>query len=166
MGERFFPDDYRSSIYEIDSKALKDKGIDSIIVDIDNTLSPWGTTTPGEREYGWLCCMRKDGFKVCVLSNSSDSRISRYCSGLDVLYVKNVHKPARTSFLRAMKLLNSRRENTCVIGDEVFTDILGGNSAGLYTILVAPIDKKEFYFTRIMRNIEKIVLRKYFEKMK
>jgi HAD superfamily phosphatase (TIGR01668 family) len=164
MGRLFYPDDYKNSIYDIDPKVLKGKGIDSIVVDIDNTLSPWGSDKPGTKECGWISFMRKSGFTICILSNSSNRRIFKYCEGLEVLYAENVHKPLKASFLKAMGLMKSRSENTCVIGDQVFTDILGGNLSGMYTILITPIDKKEFFFTKIMRNIEKIVIRKYLEK--
>ncbi|MDD3705135.1 MAG: HAD hydrolase-like protein [Clostridiaceae bacterium] len=70
-------------------------------------------------------------------------------------------KPSKTAFRRAMKLMNSVPANTAVIGDQIFTDVLGGNRLGLYTILVAPISDKEFIWTRIIRKLERHILKKH-----
>lgn len=161
MGKGLYPDIYLSSIYNIDLDFLKDKGISSIIIDIDNTLSPWGSIKPEERTCHLIECIRNKGFKICILSNSSMRRIKKYCLNLDVIYGVNVRKPLKQAFIKAMELMDSNVEDTCVIGDQLFTDILGGNSCGLFTILVAPIDKNEFILTRIIRRFEKRILDKY-----
>lgn len=161
MDKLFCPDMCFNSIFDIGPDFLKDKNIHNIIVDIDNTLSCWGSKEPEPNVCDWIDKTRKKGFKICILSNSSNKRIKRYCSNIDVLYVKNVRKPFKSSFMKAMKLMDSNSYNTCVIGDQIFTDIIGGNNCGLYTILVLPIDKKEFVFTRLMRKLEKRLLNKY-----
>jgi HAD superfamily (subfamily IIIA) phosphatase, TIGR01668 len=158
MGKKFLPDERIVSIYDIEPGYLKDKGISNIIVDIDNTLSTWRSVKPDNKACSWIDNMKKSGFKICILSNSSNHRIIRYCSGIDVSFVINVRKPFRSSFLKAMNALGSNKNNTCVIGDQLLTDIAGGNSCGLYTILVPPIGKKEFAFTKLSRAIEKVIL--------
>lgn len=157
----YYPNAAFNSIYNISADYLKNKGICNIIVDIDNTLSRWASEEPDTRVCDWINNLRKRGFKICILSNSSNKRVKRYCANLDVFYAKNVYKPMKSSFIMAMKLMNSTEHDTCVIGDQIFTDIIGGNKCGLFTILVSPVDKNEFIFTRLMRIIEKRALRKY-----
>jgi len=162
MGRSLCPDLYIASVFDIDLQLLLNKGIFNIIIDIDNTLSRWGSVEPEPMVCEWISRTRRMGFKVCILSNSAKKRVRIYCSGLDVFFVENVHKPLKYPFIKAMALMNSNRIDTCVIGDQIFTDILGGKLCGLFTILVKPIDDNEFIFTKLMRSLEKIVLKKYF----
>jgi HAD superfamily phosphatase (TIGR01668 family) len=163
MAGRYHPNEYLKSIYDIKPEALLEKGIKNLIIDIDNTLSEWGAKRPGMESCSWIDGMRHKGFKICILSNSSNKRIKAYCAGIDVLFVENVRKPMKSSFRRAMAVLGSAKNDTCVIGDQVFTDIAGGNSCGMHTILVQPVDKNEFFFTRLMRKLEKRIIKKYMD---
>jgi HAD superfamily phosphatase (TIGR01668 family) len=67
-------------------------------------------------------------------------------------------KPRRRAFRRALHIMELTSQETAVIGDQIFTDVLGGNRLGLYTILVTPISEKEFIWTRLMRKLERFVL--------
>jgi len=78
----------------------------------------------------------------------------------DVPFIARARKPRRRSFRRAMELMGTKPETTAVIGDQLFTDMLGGNRLGLFTILVTPISKEEFIGTRFMRFLEKLILKK------
>ncbi|KPU44942.1 mitochondrial PGP phosphatase [Oxobacter pfennigii] len=164
MGKSLYPDIHIPSIYDIDLSYLKSKGITNMIIDIDNTLSKWGSKMPDEKVCSWIKGSKASGFKICILSNSSNKRISLYCSELNVLFCKNVRKPLKSSFINAMNLLESQFYNTCVVGDQIFTDILGGNKCSLFTILVNPIDRNEFILTRIIRIIEAKFLKRYYMK--
>lgn len=160
MPNKFAPDIFITSVFDLDLRMLKSRGISNIIIDIDNTLSKWGSAKPDSTVCDWIGNVRGEGFKICILSNSSNKRVETYCSGLDVLHVRNVRKPMKSSFINAMGLLCSDASNTCVVGDQIFTDIIGGNSCGLYTVLVAPIDKNEFFITRLIRKLEKLIINK------
>lgn len=164
MASRFYPYFYFYSIFDIDFELLYKKGIYNLIIDIDNTLSKWKSKEPDSKVFSIIKTLKDNGFNICILSNSSNKRIGKYCSNLDILYVGNACKPFRGSFIRAMKLLNSDNLNTCVIGDQIFTDILGGNSCNLMTILVSPMGKSEFFTTKMLRKLEKKILKKFFKK--
>lgn len=164
MASLLYPDLYAASIFDINPQMLKDKGLKNLIVDIDNTLSLWKAREPDSKVCSWISSLKSSGFNICILSNSSSRRISTYCANIDVVYVENVMKPFRISYLKAMRLLNSKYTDTCVIGDQIFTDILGGKLSGLFTILVSPIDRQEFFFTKLLRRVEKKILMRFLEK--
>lgn len=153
------PDMYVSSLYKINSDKLYESGIRALLLDLDNTIIPWGATEFPGKVVGWLEGLKKKGFKLCVVSNNHVERISMLAEPLDIPFVPNAVKPRRGAFRRAIKLLGIEKDRAAVIGDQIFTDILGGNRLGLYTILVEPMARREFIGTKINRFFEKFVLK-------
>lgn len=160
MKKRFIPDLYLNTVYELDISLLKAKGIRAIVVDIDNTLVSWETKAPDEKVTDLVCKLTAEGFKICILSNNTKKRVEEFNECLKLPAIHKAVKPSKRAFRRAMRLMNSLPENTAVIGDQLFTDVLGGNRLGLFTVLVAPISEKEFLWTRFVRLVEKSVLKK------
>lgn len=154
MKKRYLPDYYFKSIYTIDFKILKNMGIKNLIIDIDNTLMPWGSRTADENVKNFIKNLRDDGFNICLLSNSSKHRVRLFKGNMDVEFYSFGIKPMKIMFKGAMKKLMGSPKDTCVIGDQIFTDILGGNRCCVYTILVDPISNKEFITTKLLRKIE------------
>lgn len=149
------PDYYVTSIYAIDFIKLKEKGIENLIIDIDNTLVAWGSVEADERAFNLIKGLRILEFKICLLSNNSKKRVVKFINNMDVNFFSIGIKPMRIMFMGALKRLNGNPSNTCVIGDQIFTDIMGGNRCGIYTMLVDPISNKEFPSTKYIRLIEK-----------
>ena len=160
MKNRLKPDLYLNTVYELDISALKEQGIKAIIVDIDNTLVSWDTKVPDEKVTELVCKLVAEGFKICILSNNTKKRVDEFNKCLNLPAIHKAVKPSKIAFRRAMKLMNSEADNTAVIGDQLFTDVLGGSRLGLFTVLVAPISDKEFIWTRIVRLLEAFVLKK------
>ena len=160
MKDRLKPDLYLNNVYELDMAALKFQGITAIIVDIDNTLVSWDTRVPDEKVIELVCKLVAEGFKICILSNSTKQRVEEFNKCLNLPAIHKAVKPSKTAFRRAMRLMDSNPENTAVIGDQLFTDVLGGNRLGLFTVLVPPISDKEFIWTRFVRKLEKLVLKR------
>ncbi|MGI6097048.1 MAG: YqeG family HAD IIIA-type phosphatase [Dethiobacteria bacterium] len=152
------PDLFLDNIYALDHKYLKERGIKGIITDLDNTLVPWNERSFYPRLGSWLRELQREGLKVCIVSNNSHQRGAEMADALGVPAVWKAVKPRRIAFRRALKMLNLAPEEVAVIGDQIFTDILGGNRLSLYTILVTPINKREFIGTRIMRCLERLVI--------
>ncbi|WDC83771.1 YqeG family HAD IIIA-type phosphatase [Caloramator sp. mosi_1] len=139
------PDYYFKSLYDIDINWLKELNIKNLILDIDNTLVSWGTKQIDERGQMFINNLLKEGFRVCLLSNSSSKRVKNFINNELILYYTGFGiKPMKIKFLGALKLFDNKIDETCVIGDQIFTDILGGKRVGIKTILVDPIDSKEF----------------------
>ena len=79
---------------------------------------------------------------------------------LDVPAISKARKPSRRAFRQALATLGTTEKETAVVGDQLFTDVLGGNRLGLYTVLVMPLSKREFFGTKAIRSLERIVLRR------
>jgi len=158
MKKTLKPDLYLKSVHELDTALLVEKGISAIIIDIDNTLVSWDTKEPDEKVSQLISGLLQKGFKICILSNNSQRRVEEFNRGLKLPAIHKALKPSRNAFRRAMRLMEASAENTAVIGDQLFTDILGGNRMGLFTVLVSPISSKEFVWTMLVRRVEKLVL--------
>lgn len=159
--KRFFPDLYVKSIKDIDLYKMKRQGIENFIMDIDNTLVETAVKEPDEELLEWFRNVRNHGIKICLVSNNNKIRVEKFNAKLNAFAVHRAVKPMKRAFKRALALLKSDKKNTAVIGDQIFTDIFGGNRMGLYTILVEPISLKESILAKVKRPIEKIVLKQY-----
>lgn len=161
MIEKYYPDFYFDSIRHIDIDMLKTKGIKGVLLDIDNTLVPMHSKDADKNAISWVAALQSNGFKVCILSNASEKRVTRFNKDMAVTAIHRAYKPAGKAFLKAAEKLGLEPENVAVVGDQIFTDIYGGNKANMLTILVKPIDKKEILYVRLKRHIEKRVLSKF-----
>ncbi len=153
------PNLYVESIMHIDLFKLKSKNIVGLIIDIDNTLVAWDIKYASEQAKAWLLGLKEQGFEVCLVSNNTEDRVVKFNEDLQLPAIHRATKPRRTAFRKAMNVMGTDFANTAVIGDQIFTDVLGGNRMGLYTILVVPIVSKEFWWTSFMRKIERYVLK-------
>ncbi len=149
-----------NSVYEVDFNRLYKKGIRGLIFDIDNTLVPHGADADEriEKLFGEL---KKMGFKTFLLSNNKLERVKRFNANIRSLYIYKAGKPNAVNYIKAMRMMGTGKENTVFIGDQLFTDIWGAKKAGISTILLNPIDKKEEIQIVLKRYLEKIVLNTY-----
>ncbi len=153
------PNKHLNSIYELDTEELRSRGIRGIIADMDNTLVPWNDRTVYPQLASWLAHLKEEGFRLCIVSNNSRERGGQLACDLGIPAVWYAVKPRRRAFRQALQIMNLTPQEAAVIGDQIFTDVLGGNRLGLYTILVTPISDKEFIWTRLIRKLERMVLR-------
>jgi HAD superfamily phosphatase (TIGR01668 family) len=152
------PNLFLDSVLHISPAELAAKGIKGLILDIDNTLVEWGKDVPATEVVGWFQAVRAEGIKTCIVSNNSQKRVEALAKALDLPAFCKARKPSRKAFRKAVSLMGTSAVETAVIGDQIFTDILGGNRLGLYTILVSPISRREFIGTRLVRLVERFVL--------
>jgi len=153
------PKVYVDSICNIDLKKLKKaKKIKGIIVDLDNTLVAWGQKEVSQKNIGWVNEAKKLGLKICIVSNTNSKRVAELAKIFDVPYYSKYFKPFSVAFNNGLKILDTKKSETVVIGDQIFTDIWGGNRLKLLTILVVPIVKKDSIGTFLHRNLEKIII--------
>ena len=161
-----YPDIYLDSIDKLDIKKLKEMGFEALIFDIDNTIIGWNIMVPDERSRRIINEAVSVGMKVCFISNGTKKRVVEFASALGVPYVCNAGKPLKIPYRKALKLLKVNPRKVVAIGDQVFTDIIGANRLGFFTILVHPISTKENEWTRFVRRFERFVLNKYSRNIK
>jgi HAD superfamily phosphatase (TIGR01668 family) len=159
MFTRLLPHMRVNNIYDIQLDVLQSKGMKGIITDLDNTLVGSRDPIATPELVAWLDRVRDFGFKVVIVSNNNQTRVSKFAEPIGIPFIHAARKPASRAFRRALQVLELPAEQTVVIGDQMLTDVLGGRRMGLFTILVdaiAPTD--EGIMTRVNRRIEKIAL--------
>ena len=153
--ERYIPDIYQKSIYTINYDALKKKGIKFLMFDLDNTIvSPYANKASNKTKE-LFDRLKNKGFEVVIFSNSHKTRVKPFGEALGVEVYDNAQKPFRENFLKVLKKHDIKPNEAAMIGDQLMTDIAGGNNAGLTTILVEPIDTKEKIYTKFNRFFER-----------
>lgn len=154
----FTPDLYYTDVHAIDLDDLKSRGVRVLLVDLDNTLLPRDTGIMTAELRAWARRVQEDGFRVCLVSNNWHEHVGEIARELGFEIVAKATKPLPFAFRRAMTLMGSDPSDTAVIGDQLFTDILGGNSLGLLTILVQPLSASDLPHTLALRLIEQRLL--------
>lgn len=153
----FYPDEYLEGTYVIDFQKYYDLGYRGILFDIDNTLVPHGKPED-KRALELFDKLRRIGFKTCLISNNQEPRVKPFAEALQTEYIYNAHKPSRKSYKKAFDIMETKKEETLFVGDQIFTDVYGANRVQMYTILVKPIHPKEEIQIVLKRYLEKIVL--------
>lgn len=139
------PDYVFDSIYDISPSWLYQKGIRGVLIDLDGTLASRKAPLPPDTVNRFLEAMRQAGILVLVFSNNFESRVRTFCYALGVPYISRARKPFRKGFQRAAKRLGLLPSQIAVIGDQIFTDVFGGNRAGALTCYVETLDRRYFW---------------------
>jgi HAD superfamily phosphatase (TIGR01668 family) len=156
--KKLMPNEFVESIHHIDMEELKKRNIRAVITDLDNTLVEWHRPEATPEVEQWFRRLRQEGIQVTVVSNNNQERVRSFCEPLGVCFIWAARKPLGQAFLRAVREMNVPIEETVVVGDQLFTDILGGNLLGFHTILVVPVAQTDGFWTRINRQMERIAL--------
>ena len=147
-------------VTDITVDILKKYNINALILDVDNTLSTHHGQVLTEGLTDWLCMMRKNGIKMTVLSNSTSKRLEPFAKKIELDYISLGLKPLPFGYLRALKRLGTNRKDTAIVGDQIFTDVLGGNFVGLKTVLLTPIKPESSLRFRMKRKVEAFLIKK------
>ena len=156
----FFPGEYLDSTYVIDFDKLYKAGYRAVIFDVDNTLVPHDEPAD-ERAKALFAHLKELGFSCMLLSNNKEPRVKKFNEVVKVNYIYKANKPLPGNYKKAMEIMGSNKDNTIFVGDQIFTDVMGGNLAGIRTILVKPIHPKEEIQIVLKRKLERIILKKY-----
>ena len=148
-----------NKITDINIDLLNKYGIDSLILDVDNTLSTHHGQVLTEGLEEWLDLMRENGIKMTVLSNSTSKRLEPFAKKIGLDYISLGLKPLPFGYIRALRTLNSKKKDTAIVGDQIFTDTLGGNLVGVKTILLTPIKPETSLRFRMKRKVERLVIK-------
>ena len=151
----FYPDEYLDSTYNIDFEEWYQRAYRGILFDIDNTLVPHGAPAD-DRAKELFSRLHGLGMKTALVSNNGEERVRPFAEEVESIYLYKAGKPKRDGYEKAMQRMGTDTENTLFVGDQIFTDIFGGNRAGLDTVLTEPVDKST--------DEPQIVVKRWFEK--
>ena len=161
----FYPKSYFNKIVDIDVNFFIEKNIKAVLLDIDNTiLDKRHNMVQGLEE--WVKTLKENNIKICILSNTNKKKKAQNLSDkLEVPFIYFAKKPLKLGFKKVQDILKEKPENIAVVGDQIFTDVVGGNRCKMFTILVEPIAEKDIWITMLKRPIENKIKQKYHKKI-
>ena len=148
-----------ASVHQVDAELLSSLGVQAVMVDLDDTLLAAADEALDPRIDAWLAGLKDAGFPVLILSNGEPRRVAAIAERLGVDAVALSGKPFTRAFSRALARLGTPASATAMVGDQLFTDILGANLAGMRSILVQPLSPGKLPHTRMVRHLERMILR-------
>lgn len=164
MYQKFVPSQYVKTVFDITPEMLLKKDIRGIITDLDNTLVEWDRPEATPMLIDWLRSMKEAGIQVVIVSNNNELRVKSFADPLGIPFIYQARKPMGRAFRKALKLMDVSRDRVVVIGDQMLTDIFGGNLNKLHTILVLPVAKSDGFFTRFNRLVERRIMKRLKDK--
>ncbi len=155
----FVPDMYQQSVYKIDYKKLKKKGIKCLVFDLDNTLVSYQEMEPGKKLKEFFAILGED-FKVVLMSNNKKDRVRPFKEGLNIDASHSSKKPLKTKYKKVLSLYRLKASEVACVGDQIMTDVLGANRMNMYSILVNSVGSEEPVTTKFNRKLENFILKK------
>ena len=153
------PDIKLKGITDINIDLLKKNNIKALLLDVDNTMSTHHGTILTDGLLEWIANMQKAGIKLIVLSNSVEERVKPFAARIGLDFISSGAKPLPFGYLKGSKRLSVKNKNIAIVGDQIFTDVLGGNIVGMKTILLTPIKLEDYWGFRLKRWLERIVFK-------
>lgn len=157
----FYPTIDVRGVCDITLELLGRLGVRALILDVDNTLTTHDNPVPSQGVREWLAEMGQAGIPMMIVSNNHYERVKPFAQLLGLPFVEDGRKPLSSGMSRAAQSMGVSPREIAVVGDQIFTDILGGNLFGAKTILVQPIELEDKPFFKCKRFLEKGVLRRY-----
>ena len=134
-----------NALTDLTPQYLQSQGIRLLMLDFDNTVLPYTCNIPDEKTKLWLQNMKDAGILLCVVSNSRKNRAREFCAQWDIACVCDARKPFSKGICRCLKQHGVQAHAAALVGDQIFTDTLGANCAGVRSILVKPIYNHNFW---------------------
>lgn len=125
---------------QLTADQLHARGITFLMLDFDNTIVPYTTDVPTAQMVAWLRQMQRAGIGLCVVSNSRKERVVRFCQSYGLACVRHAKKPFQRGIRECLKRFSLEPSVCALVGDQIYTDVLGANCAGLTSILISAID--------------------------
>jgi len=157
----FKPNFYLKNIFSVDVDFLKKNNIKALLLDADNTLCIFHTDTPVDGVLEWIDEVKSAGIELHILSNAKPHRLTTFANNVNLPYFYMSMKPLPFKISKAVKKLGFKKYEVALVGDQLFTDILGGNLAGVKTIWLDYIQMEDGWTFKFKRRIEKILKKNY-----
>lgn len=145
----------RERVTDISPALLRQLGVRAVLLDVDNTIAPYGIHEPIPGARDWVRRLSEEGFRVVVVSNNYKKRVSAFAAKLGLDFISFALKPLPSGYLRARRMLGVRCRDCAVVGDQIFTDVAGANLCGMRSVLLSPIEPEEGLSFRVRRRLEK-----------
>ena len=156
-----YPNAHLNNVREITTNFLQNNKINALILDVDNTLIDYDKNLP-EETIEWAKELKNNNIKLYILSNTNKKeKVKTVAEKLGIEYMYFAKKPLKSGFKKVQEKLKEPSQNIAVVGDQIFTDIVGGNRCKMFTILVEPIAEKDIWITMVKRPLENAIKRKY-----
>lgn len=156
-----YPNAHLNNVREITTNFLQNNKINALILDVDNTLIDYDKNLP-EETIKWAKELKNNNIKLYILSNTNKKeKVKTVAEKLGIEYMYFAKKPLRSGFKKVQEKLKEPSQNIAVVGDQIFTDIVGGNRCKMFTILVEPIAEKDIWITMVKRPLENAIKKKY-----
>ena len=151
------PEKVYKSLAEMPWDILAQEGIRTALLDFDNTLGPDHATEPEEYSYNCIKQIQEQGIRCCLVSNAKSGRSAKIAEMLDIPCVTFAKKPGTSGVLKAIEVMGSTKDESVMVGDQIFTDVIAGNNSGVRTFMVEKLHKQEIWYVMLKRPLEKIV---------
>ena len=154
----FKPDTQALRLQHVNLYCMRHIGVKVLLLDADNTISPWGSNEIDPAVVEWVETAKSAGFAVLIASNNSLGRVRPLCDKLGIGALSSAGKPLPFRLKKAVRSLGFEPKQCAMIGDQVLTDVIAGNLAGMHTVLLQPISlADEYKVTMFNRGLEKVV---------
>ena len=143
----FFPGLITDELTDLTPEMLNKQGIRLLMMDFDNTIVPYTTNEPTVKMAAWLKAMASSDIQLCVVSNSKRDRVVKFCEARGIPCITHSRKPFQKGIRECRDRFGLDMTQTAMVGDQIYTDVLGGNCAGANSILVKPIHLHNIWLT-------------------
>lgn len=158
------PSVLRRRVTDISPALLRKLGVRAVLLDVDNTIAPYSVHEPIPGARDWVRQLMDEGFQVVVVSNNYKKRVSAFAAKLGLDFISFALKPLPSGYLRARRMLGVRCRDCVIVGDQIFTDVVGANLCGMRSVLLSPIEPEEGLSFRVRRRLEKGLRAKFEER--
>lgn len=150
---------------DLDMDFFRSVGCKAILLDVDNTMTTHDNPTPAEGVMEWIDAMKENGLKLIIVSNNNAERVAPFAEKIGLDFVAKGAKPFAKGFREACKKIDVKPNEAVAIGDQIYTDVIGGNLLGAYTVLTTPYELEDKVFFKFKRAMEKPVIASYKRKV-
>lgn len=156
-----YPDLYLDSVKNINATLLKKNNLEGLILDVDNTLIDYYRNIVDGIDK-WCEELKEEEIKCIIVSNTNKKdKVESVAKKLDLEYIMFAKKPFKSGFKKALKKLDLEPSRVAVVGDQLFTDVLGAKRMHMFSILVKQVGEKDLFFTKLKRPIENAIIKRY-----
>lgn len=151
----FRPTAMKRRVTDLTPEFLRELGVRALLLDVDNTIASYSSHDPAPGAVEWARSMVDAGFRLIIVSNNYKKRVGPFAAKFGLGYISFAMKPFPFGYLKACALLKMKRRECAIIGDQIFTDVIGANLCGMKSVLLSPIELEGGVTFKIRRRLEK-----------